>query len=218
MRTSRALHAVRGPLTAGLVPAFLLATACDDDSSDNLVCTTEAIPAILVEVRDAQTGEPAAELAAGSVSAPGFEQDLHRTDPLHLAGAYERPGTYRVRITASGYLPLEFDQVRARPGVCHVQGALLRADLELDVHPDWVLQLVEGAQSSTDPPQLIARYAYQGEIVYHVVAPCCDRLDDLYDRPGTLLCHPTGGFGGHGDGQCPDFLLERWDEVILWER
>jgi hypothetical protein len=204
-------------LAALLVPVAAVGTACDDERPDHLVCTLEAVPAILVEVRDAQTGEPAAELAAGSVSAAGFEQGMHRIDSLHLAGAYERPGTYRVRITAAGFLPLEFAQVQAKPGVCHVQSALLRATLETEVHPDWVLQLVEDAGSSPAPPQLIARYAYHGEIVYYVVAPCCDHLDTLYDGPGAVLCYPTGGFSGHGDGRCPDFLVERWDEVILWE-
>ena len=67
------------------------------------------------------------------------------------------------------------------------------------------------------PPAQILEYRYQGQLVYFVpVHRCCDFMSDLYDRRGSLICHPDGGIGGHGDGQCPDFFAQRTNERLIW--
>jgi hypothetical protein len=73
-------------------------------------------------------------------------------------------------------------------------------------------------QSPPNSPDYIARYDYQGAMVYYVPPRCCDIFSDLYDASGQLICHPDGGLAGHGDGRCPDFLSRRTNELILWRR
>lgn len=38
----------------------------------------------------------------------------------------------------------------------------------------------------------------------------------LYDRCGTIVCHPDGGFTGRGDGQCPDFFDSATGRTSSW--
>ncbi len=103
-------------------------------------------------------------------------------------------------------------------------GALLAAACaaENPVAPDrvpgWVTSLIRELenQPAANPPAFIARYAYLGEIVYFVPARCCDIWSTVYHADGTILCHPDGGIGGSGDGQCPAFFSERTNEQIVW--
>jgi hypothetical protein len=87
-----------------------------------------------------------------------------------------------------------------------------------DPVPDWVTSLAQqlGAEPATNPPALIARYEYQGRLVYYVPSRCCDAWSDLYEANATLRCHPDGGLTGRGDGGCPDFLTQRKSELIIW--
>ena len=72
------------------------------------------------------------------------------------------------------------------------------------------------AQPPANPPAYVARYQYMGEVVYYVPPRCCDIFGDLYHASGQLICHPDGGLAGRGDGRCPDFLIQRTNEAILW--
>jgi uncharacterized protein DUF6970 len=84
--------------------------------------------------------------------------------------------------------------------------------------PGTVITLIrqlEG-QPRANPPAYIASYEYQGRVVYYVPPRCCDIYGELYDAGGRLICHPDGGLGGHGDGQCPDFAARRQSETIIW--
>ena len=71
-------------------------------------------------------------------------------------------------------------------------------------NPDWLVDLI----TSDEPPACIQRYTYHDEVVFYTPIPgCCDRMSTLYDRCGTILCAPDGGYTGKGDGRCPDFKL-----------
>lgn len=99
-------------------------TAC------GLMIRTAPRPAITVMVRDAQTGVAPtvpvmlhvkdgqfADSATGSVSAPASQ--LYPTDSLELGAAYERDGSYDVRITAPGYKPWHVHGVRPATSSCY---------------------------------------------------------------------------------------------------
>ncbi len=43
---------------------------------------------------------------------------------------------------------------------------------------------------------------YGDGVAYWVQAGCCDQLDPLVDARGVLVCYPTGGYTGRGDGKC----------------
>ena len=87
-----------------------------------------------------------------------------------------------------------------------------------DPVPNWVTSLAQqlAAEPVRNPPALIARYEYQGRVVYYVPPRCCDVWSDLYEADGRLSCHPDGGLTGGGDGRCPDFLAQRKNELIIW--
>jgi hypothetical protein len=85
-------------------------------------------------------------------------------------------------------------------------------------NPAWLTMLIRQleAEPLANPSGLIARYEFRGKPVYYVPARCCDIWSTVYQGDGTILCHPDGGFGGRGDGQCPTFLAERSNEHIVW--
>jgi len=68
----------------------------------------------------------------------------------------------------------------------------------------WLEKRIEGAR--TDGYLSVDSYRYQGDTVYLFLPPCCDRFAELYDKNGKLICHPSGGITGKGDGKCTDFL------------
>lgn len=63
----------------------------------------------------------------------------------------------------------------------------------------------------------IYEYTYNGKTVYLINANCCDWQNELYDDNCNLLCAPTGGIGGGGDGQCPDFAQNKTNEKLIWQ-
>jgi len=70
----------------------------------------------------------------------------------------------------------------------------------------------------TDPAGSVWRYTYNGQTVYYVPAnACCDMQSTLYNSSCEVICHPDGGFSGHGDGQCSDFFTTRQDETLVWQ-
>ena len=72
-------------------------------------------------------------------------------------------------------------------------------------------------QPLANPPIGVFQYSYNGNLVYYVSAPCCDQYTTLYDENCNIICHPSGGITGKGDGKCPDFFEKRTDEKIIWQ-
>lgn len=99
-----------------------------------MVCTTEAVPALVVEVRDAVTGAPAAADAIGRAEDGDFNAVLvgsdRGVDALNLYGAFERAGTYRITVQKSGYAAWQKVGVDVSRDECHVRTVHLRADLQ----------------------------------------------------------------------------------------
>jgi len=87
-----------------------------------------------------------------------------------------------------------------------------------DAVPEWLAVIIDQLEHPpvTNPPEVIARYTFHGQVVYYVGPRCCDIPSTLYNAEGTVLCSPDGGFSGSGDGRCPDFVAGRSDEKILW--
>ena len=103
-------------------------------------CTTDVTPALEVRVVDARTGAPAAHGTFATARDGSYTDtlgitgwtgpSLDSTTAVVLEGAYERPGTYTVRITKPGYRLWERTRVHAREGQCGVERARLEALLE----------------------------------------------------------------------------------------
>lgn len=60
--------------------------------------------------------------------------------------------------------------------------------------------------TGSNPPLEIWSYLYNKKIVYLAIANCCDQFDVVYSSNCTVVCSPSGGFSGQGDGKCPDFF------------
>ena len=72
----------------------------------------------------------------------------------------------------------------------------------------WVKQQIAAYEASTlqNSSRVRQSVTYEGKRAYLIPSPCCDQYDYLYDASGVILCAPSGGFTGGGDGSCPDVL------------
>ena len=70
----------------------------------------------------------------------------------------------------------------------------------------WVRQQIEAYETPGQEAasRVVRKVTYSGEPAYLIASPCCDWFDYLYDSKGAILCAPTGGLAGRGDGSCPD--------------
>lgn len=65
-----------------------------------------------------------------------------------------------------------------------------------------------GELAKQEPPMLpleVNEYVYNGKRTYLFTADCCDHYNVLYDENCKMICAPSGGFTGKGDGKCADF-------------
>ncbi|WP_461146702.1 DUF6970 domain-containing protein [Spirosoma pulveris] len=87
------------------------------------------------------------------------------------------------------------------------------------VLPTFVQTLINQTEKLPvwNPPASIYRYTYNGQTVYYLSARCCDIPSTLFAEDGRILCFPSGGFAGSGDGKCTDFLSARSNETLIWQ-
>jgi hypothetical protein len=72
-------------------------------------------------------------------------------------------------------------------------------------------------QPKFNPPATVYRYWYNNKYVYLFSSDCCDQYNYLYDKDCTLICAPSGGLTGKGDGKCPNFKQMASDEKLIWK-
>ena len=80
--------------------------------------------------------------------------------------------------------------------------------VEVSGLPEWLRIRLADYDALPGPaaPRAVYEVPWRGGVAYYVQAGCCDQLDALVDANGVLLCHPTGGFTGRGDGKCLEEL------------
>lgn len=109
-----------------LATAVLALSACDIVESGGPICTGQFVSGLQVSVQDSVTGAPVASgatltTADGSyrdtVSVPAHRPDL---DGHVLLAAGERPGTYDVTVSKTGYLDWQRSNVVVTADECHV--------------------------------------------------------------------------------------------------
>jgi hypothetical protein len=108
--------------------------ACSGSTSP--VCTANIVPGLAVYVKDSITNESVASGASlvaregsykDSVAVPAASPDL---DASPLYAASERPGTYAVTVTKTGYAAWTKSDVRVTKNICHVNTVTLIALLQ----------------------------------------------------------------------------------------
>ena len=113
-----------------LMGAMALA-ACD--AFGPRLCPDSVNPAIVVEVRDAVSGGPAAVNSVGTLRSGAFIETIEPLGELTLISERAGVGTYRVEVRKAGYRDWVADDVRVREtgGACSaIQTVTLRATLE----------------------------------------------------------------------------------------
>ncbi len=110
-----------------LLTMFFGLAGCGGGTNDNIVCSQIAAAGVDVSIFDARTG---AALAATTTLTEGTYQETSMQEQTTFSGAYERPGTYTVRVTKSGYATFEQTGIVITKGVCHVSPLIIRVDLQ----------------------------------------------------------------------------------------
>ncbi|MEP6504081.1 MAG: hypothetical protein ABJD97_12165 [Betaproteobacteria bacterium] len=84
--------------------------------------------------------------------------------------------------------------------------------------PEWLrIRLADyDAQPRPAAPQAVFEVRYGDGVAYLVLAGCCDQFNPLLDARGVLICHPSGGFTGRGDGKCPAALRPDVERREVW--
>lgn len=103
------------------------------------------------------------------------------------------------------------------PSAC---GTAVRAqDTAVIAIPACIQEKIEEIKNApvANPPITIYQYSYNGEKVYHISAPCCDRYSTLYNVECEVVCHPDGGITGKGDGKCTDFYEKSINKILIWK-
>ena len=72
----------------------------------------------------------------------------------------------------------------------------------------WVKQQIRAYEMPTNEglSQVSRKVSYGRNSAYLIPSPCCDKFDYFYDSRGVILCAPSGGFTGRGDGSCSEIL------------
>jgi hypothetical protein len=84
--------------------------------------------------------------------------------------------------------------------------------------PDDLPACLRKITEQDNPPIEIWGYWYQNQIVYLAIGDCCDQYDQVYSSDCGLLCAPSGGFSGKGDGKCPDFYDKATKGTLVWKK
>ena len=84
--------------------------------------------------------------------------------------------------------------------------------------PEWLRIRLADYDASPMPaaPQAGFEVRYGDGFAYFVLAGCCDQLNPLIDARGVLVCYPSGGFTGRGDGKCPGVLPPGNQQREVW--
>ena len=106
---------------------LVMLSSCGGDSvpGDEIACTTEARPGIIIHVFDAASGNPAGCGAKATVTAPGFSEVAQSfgtpcSDSTPIFAVLEKQGIYSVVVSKPGYQDFRVDNVVVSRDVCHV--------------------------------------------------------------------------------------------------
>jgi len=68
-----------------------------------------------------------------------------------------------------------------------------------------------------NPPAEVHEYIYNGKKVYYFSSNCCDQYNNLVDSDCQVICAPSGGITGKGDGKCNDFTTVAKHTRQIWK-
>ena len=110
-----------------LLCVFLGLAGCGGGTANDVACTANVAAGVNVSIFDARTG---AALAATTTLTDGTFQETSMQEMSAFSGAFERAGTYTVRVIKVGYTPYEQTGFTVTKGICHVTSVNVRVDLQ----------------------------------------------------------------------------------------
>lgn len=113
---------------------LLSVAACHGRRVDATVCTGEAEPAVVVEVLGPTSGATVV-LREGS-----YQEVLLEVQPGEFRGGFERPGTYRVEVSATGFASQTVEGVVAAALACGPDTQTLTITLQPSPQPALLLR------------------------------------------------------------------------------
>lgn len=60
------------------------------------------------------------------------------------------------------------------------------------------------------------RWDVDGNTYFFINSDCCDQFNYLYSQDCEVVCAPSGGLTGMGDGNCPTFSGEI-EKTLIWK-
>ena len=92
-----------------------------------------------------------------------------------------------------------------------------KPDIKTDV-PNCIEQKIRKLYNSKvqNPPAKVYKWEVDEQVYYLFTADCCDQYSYLYDDECNVVCAPSGGFSGSGDGKCPEWQGDKV-ETLIWE-
>ena len=84
--------------------------------------------------------------------------------------------------------------------------------------PAFVQTQIDLDSAKLEPGSAVLKYSIAGQDYYELPTPCCDQLVPLYDSTGQLVCHPSGGFAGRGDGKCGTLFSRPVKAEVVWKK
>jgi hypothetical protein len=119
---------VRAPFL--VTPLALLASGCELISGGT-ACTAQAVPGIMVDVRDSVTSAPAGR-GSRIIARDGAVADTAKFTEFDgpYGVAYERAGTYTVSVEQQGYRLWSRTGIRVTTDECHVRTVSVAARLQ----------------------------------------------------------------------------------------
>jgi len=85
--------------------------------------------------------------------------------------------------------------------------------------PECIEQKIEASKNHTMqfPLEQVDEYEYNGNRVYFCISGCCDIPNPLFDANCNVICYPSGGISGGGDGRCTDFFENARHIRLIWK-
>jgi len=111
---------------------YLLIVACHhSDEDEDVVCTQSLEPGIIISVEDANTQQSIAGSSTALLTDGTYQEAVAPPNAaaVYLEGAFERAGTYTVKVHHDGYQDWSVSDVEVEQGKCHVVTNELAASL-----------------------------------------------------------------------------------------
>ncbi len=87
-----------------------------------------------------------------------------------------------------------------------------------DPYPQCISDKIENIKNQPvqNPPIEVYKWDVNDGVFYYFTAACCDQFSFVYDSNCKLICAPSGGLTGRGDGNCPEFGSDI-KRTLIWK-